>query len=88
MVKSFISGLLLGSVLTLLGGVFVGPTITFGDINSLDGKDRDQRYDLRIDEKDGLTRYSILDIEKGVATIASSDGKTVIVKADTVEDAK
>lgn len=82
MLKPFVSGLLLGSLLTLLGGVVVGPTITLGDIQSMNPSPRHARYDLRVDERDGVSRYSIIDTETGTATIATGDGKTVVVKAE------
>lgn len=79
--KSFIGGLLLGSFLTLLGGLLLGSTLMIGDIQSPDQIGNNGRYDLRIDEADGTTRYSVIDNKTGTVTITTPDGKVVVVKA-------
>lgn len=83
MLKTFISGLLLGSLLTLLGGLLVGPTVTLGSIAT--GEVGHGRYEFRAEEWNGQTRYSVLDTETGVATFTTDDGRTIVVKADSGE---
>ncbi|MCC6794173.1 MAG: hypothetical protein IT366_03570 [Candidatus Hydrogenedentes bacterium] len=67
MLKQFIGGLLLGSALTIAGGLFVGPNITIADVGSgnVGGGDGDGRYQLHVDEHDGTTTYSISDVQTG-----------------------
>jgi hypothetical protein len=78
MVKSMVCGLVLGSVMTILGALFIGPTV----IVQSDYGGNHGRYDLRIDEQNGVTRYSIVDTQTGVATITTGEGSTTVVRAE------
>lgn len=86
MLKQFVGGVLLGSLLTIAGGLLVGPNVTLSHVGS--GNDADSgthvsgRYQLRVEEKDGQTSYSVFDSEKGMVTVLTPDGKTVVVQAD------
>lgn len=68
MLRQFIGGLLLGSALTIAGGLLVGPNITIADVGSGNvGQNTGGggRYQLRVDEIDGATTYSIHDAQTG-----------------------
>ena len=81
MVKHVVGGVFLGAFITIAGALLVGPDIKVGDIGSGNRGSTGGRYDFRIDEKDGAARYTMIDKELGVATVVTSDGKTVTVKA-------
>ena len=86
MIKTFVGGLLLGSFLTIAGGLLVGPNITLADVGSGNGDSGTRvsgRYQLRVEERDGQTTYSIFDTEKGTATVLAPDGTTHTVKAES-----
>ncbi len=73
MLRQFIGGLLLGSALTIAGGLFVGPNITIADVSSGNvgqnsGAGRG-RYQLEVEEIDGATTFSIRDAETGKETV-------------------
>ncbi|NUM56569.1 MAG: hypothetical protein HUU46_23300 [Candidatus Hydrogenedentes bacterium] len=90
MLKQFIGGAILGSALTIVSALLVGPNITLADVGSGNGDHGARtsgRYQLEVDEQDGVTTYSIFDTQKGVATVATSDGKSVVVSAESGEHA-
>ena len=81
MVKHVVGGVILGSLITILAGLTIGPEVTLSNVGSGNIGDKNGRYAFQIDEKDGVTRYTLIDSEHGIATVLSSDGKTVTVKA-------
>lgn len=81
MVKHVVGGVLLGSAITIIAGLSVGASVTLSNVGSGNIGDKNGRYAFQVDEKDGVTRYTFIDSEKGVATVMSSDGKTVTIQA-------
>ena len=81
MVKYFVGGVLLGTIITVTAGLTIGPQITLAGVGSGNDGGSKGRYDFRIDEAGGITRYTMVDQERGVATVVTSDGKTVTVQA-------
>lgn len=88
MLKPFVGGLLLGSFLSIVSALLVGPNITLSDVGSGNGDYGSRtsgRYQLQVDEKDGVTTYSVFDTQKGVASVMTSDGKSLVVGSDLAE---